>query len=127
MLNILLLLSLNIFCLNAPDTLSLDYQDAQKLLNTNNLDIASARFHLKSGEADITGAYLRPNPNLSVTGTYLGFKDHKIDFDQSQNSIRLGQKFEIGGKLSDRVEVAKNNLKASTEDFNSFVFRSNWL
>lgn len=74
----------------------------------NNPDIQSSAWRIRSNEALKDQANLSINPELELEYT---------NADEDESEITLSQEFEIGGKRSSRVNVAKKELDASRFDF----------
>ncbi len=83
----------------------LTLEDAVEIAINNNPMIKSKRHNLDASTGRIRQANLLPNPVVEFFTEEMPTED--IGLSQSQNTVSLSQKLEIGGKRKLRTEVAK--------------------
>ncbi len=83
----------------------LTLEDAVEIAINNNPLIKSKRHNLEASTGRIRQANLLPNPEVELFTEEMPTED--IGLSQSQNTVSLSQKLEIGGKRKLRTEVAK--------------------
>jgi cobalt-zinc-cadmium efflux system outer membrane protein len=78
-------------------------------------ELESFSWELRSKDAKILQAGLRPNPELSIAPeNVLGSKFFR---EQIQNTIQLNQLIELGGKLSKRVTLAESERERALSEY----------
>ena len=98
-----------------PARLSLD--EALRLAEARNPQLAGLQQAVVASEADLTGAGKRPNPVLSVVseGLPLSEPDRPSFLDDQELAAWIEQEVELGGRRGRRTEVAQLGLDASRE------------
>ncbi len=89
--------------------------EALDLFYRNNYDVRINKYEIDKASADLIGAKLRLNPNLSISETGLDFNDSGIGIHDTSNtlfSVRVAQPIELGGKRKLRIATAKENLES---------------
>lgn len=104
-------------------------EDALELFYKNNYDLLINRYETDKAAADLLGASLRLNPNLSVnytglnfgTGNYSDIGQPRLnlgnttiyDTGNTQLAVRIDQPIELGGKRELRTASARETLEAT--------------
>jgi len=122
-----LVLFTTVFKANAQtDTLSLNFQDAEKQFLTNNLQLLAQKYNIESNKALIAQAKLWDNPVLSTDqniydGGSKKFFYHNSNLGQGQVFVQLSQVFQTAGKRGKQVAVAKDNAQVQEAAFNDLM------
>jgi outer membrane protein, heavy metal efflux system len=90
----------------AEATGELTLGQALALTLKQNPDLAAFSWDVRSSEARILQARLRPNPEVGVQTEDIAGTKQSTGFDRSQTTIQLSQLIELGGKRSARVREA---------------------
>ncbi|MDB5002042.1 MAG: TolC family protein [Mucilaginibacter sp.] len=108
------------------DTLSLNFQDAEKQFLANNLELLAQKYNIEASKALISQAKLWDNPTLSTDqniydGTSKKFFYHNQNMALGQVFIQLSQVFTTAGKRGKQVQVAKDNAQVQEAAFNDLM------
>jgi cobalt-zinc-cadmium efflux system outer membrane protein len=109
--------------ISITDTILVTKENARKLFLSNNLMLLAARYHLTSSEADLIAAKLFPNPQLSFNASFIDLSKKPIDYGASQQSYRLDQLIELGGKRGKRIDVATHSVEGAKADFQNTLYQ----
>jgi cobalt-zinc-cadmium efflux system outer membrane protein len=120
------------FCITAlkaqaqADTLSLNFQDAEKHFLDNNLSLLAQKYNIDASKALISQAKLWDNPVLSTDqniydGGSKKFFYHNTSLGQGQVFVQLSQVFTTAGKRGKQVQVAKDNAQVQEAAFNDLM------
>src|SRR5207247_11140231 len=71
-----------------------------------NPDLAAFSWDVRSAEARVLQARLRPNPELGMQSEDIGGSKQSTGFSHSQTTLQLSQLVELGGKRRRRVHEA---------------------
>ena len=105
------------FCAAAEATGELTLGQALALTLKQNPDLAAFSWDVRSAEARILQARLRPNPELNVqTEDIVGTKQ-STGFGRSQTTVQLSQLVELGGKRRARVREATFGRELAKLDY----------
>lgn len=97
-------------------------EEALELFYKNNYDVLINRYETDKAAADLLGASLRLNPNLSVNYTGLNLGGGGIsDTGNTQLAVRVEQPIELGGKRALRTTAARENLDAAKLSHRDFI------
>jgi cobalt-zinc-cadmium efflux system outer membrane protein len=108
---------------SSTDTLVLTLAEADSLAMKRNASVPAGQYRLVASQADIVGAGLYPNPQLSYNTTYINLFAHPIDYSSQQSSLRLDQSILLGGKISSKTETAEHSYAASQSDYAGILFQ----
>jgi cobalt-zinc-cadmium efflux system outer membrane protein len=86
---------------------------ALEMFYQNNYDLLINRFEIEKSYADYVGTKLFPNPTLSVNRTGMDLDNHLANTDNTQDTVRLDQLIELGGKRGLRMNAAAETLEAA--------------
>ena len=86
---------------------------AVELFYQNNYDILISRYEIDKSYADYVGAKLLPNPRLFLDRTGMDMSNRLANADNTQDTIRLEQLIETGGKRGLRMNVASETMEAA--------------
>ncbi|MDB4924871.1 TolC family protein [Mucilaginibacter sp.] len=108
------------------DTLSLNFQDAEKQFLANNLSLLAQKYNIEASKALIAQAKLWDNPVLSTDqnihdGSSKKFFYHNSNLGQGQVFVQLSQVFTTAGKRGKQVQVAKDNAQVQQAAFNDLM------
>ena len=81
-------------------------RQALSLALMKNPELSAFSWEVRSGEARMLQACLRPNPELEIEAEEFGGTDELSGFDSAATTLQLSQLIELGGKRSKRVKVA---------------------
>lgn len=100
-----------------PARLSLE--EALRLANERNSNLAAARNTVEIAEAQRTDARLRPNPAVSLdSDNYPLFEPARPGFFNNQQlTVRIDQEFELAGRRRWRTEAANTAISAAEATF----------
>jgi outer membrane protein, heavy metal efflux system len=99
----------------SPEELNL--RQALELALARNPDLASFPWELRSGDARIQQAGLRPNPELTVDlENFLGSGPLR-QFDSLETTLSISQLIELGGKRAARIRQASSEKVVSRWDY----------
>src|SRR6266576_328446 len=82
-----------------------------------NPDLAAFSWDLRSAEARVLQARLRPNPELGMQSEYIS--GSRPGFSHSQTTLQLSQLLELGGKRTARVREATFGRELAKLDYKS--------
>jgi len=92
-------------------------RQALALAFARNPDLASFPWELRSGDARILQAGLRPNPELTVDmENFLGTEPSR-NFETLETTLSIGQLVELGGKRAARIGLASTEKEVSRWDY----------
>jgi cobalt-zinc-cadmium efflux system outer membrane protein len=108
------------------DTLSLNFQDAEKQFLANNLELLAQKYNIEASKALIVQAKLWDNPTLSTDqniydGGSKKFFYHNNNLGLGQVFVQLSQVFTTAGKRGKQVLVAKDNAQVQEAAFNDLM------
>jgi cobalt-zinc-cadmium efflux system outer membrane protein len=86
---------------------------ALEMFYQNNYDLLINRYEIEKSYADYVGTKLFPNPTLSVNRTGMDLDNHLANTDNTQDTVRLDQLIELGGKRGLRMNAAAETLEAA--------------
>ncbi|HTZ40355.1 MAG TPA: TolC family protein [Syntrophales bacterium] len=86
---------------------------ALEMFYQNNYDLLISRYEIEKSYADYVGTKLFPNPTLSVNKTGMDLNNHLTNNENTQDTIRLDQLIELGGKRGLRQNAAAETLEAA--------------
>ncbi len=86
---------------------------AMELFYQNNFDILINRYEIDKSYADYVGAKLLPNPRLFLDRTGMDLSNRLANGDNTQDTIRIEQLIETGGKRGLRMGAASETLEAA--------------
>jgi len=121
-LNVVILLTFLVLSGNSyAEEIKLD--DALELFYKNNYDVLINRYETDKAAADLSGASLRLNPNLSInyTGVNIGSGGGVSDTGNTQLAVRVEQPIELGGKRALRTDAARESLEAARLSHKDFI------
>ncbi|HYC57771.1 MAG TPA: TolC family protein [Candidatus Binatia bacterium] len=98
---------------SAPRDVTLD--DVVALVRERDLGVASARLETQALAAEMRQALARPNPHLEMTAENIGGSGSFGGIDQSESTLLLAQRLELGGKRRRRGAVAASALAGEAE------------
>ena len=103
--------------LEIPARLSLE--EALRLANGRNADLAAARNAVEVAEAGRTGARLKPNPAVSFEseGYPLFEPEHPSFINNQELTVRYDQEIELAGRRRLRTEAAEGGVSAAEATF----------
>ncbi len=111
--NVLFLLVLALlFCLGSrvsAQEVTLD--QALDLFYRNNYDILINKYEIDKAYGDLVAAKIIPNPNISVN--YQGYSTSLSKTENTQQTFRLEQLIELGGKRGYRIKTATEAMEAT--------------
>jgi cobalt-zinc-cadmium efflux system outer membrane protein len=107
----------------SSDTLVLTLAEADSLAMKRNASVPAGQYRLVASQADIVGAGLYPNPQLSYNTSYVNLFAHPVDYSSQQSSLRLDQSILLGGKISSKTETAEHSYAASQSDYAGILFQ----
>ncbi len=84
-----------------------------------NPDLAAFSWDVRSAEARVLQARLRPNPELGMQSEDIGGSKQSTGFSHSQTTLQLSQLVELGGKRSARVHEATFGRELAKLDYES--------
>lgn len=122
-----LLIFITVFKVQAQtDTLSLNFQDAEKQFLANNLELLAQKYNIEASKALIAQAKLWDNPVLSTDqniydGTSKKFFYHNQSMALGQVFVQLSQVLTTAGKRGKQVQVAKDNAQVQEAAFNDLM------
>jgi outer membrane protein, heavy metal efflux system len=93
------------------EEISLD--KARELFYQNNYDIIISRYEIDKSYADYVGTKLFPNPRLLLDRVGMDVSNRLANGDNTQDTIRIEQLIETGGKRGLRMNAAAATLEAS--------------
>jgi len=95
----------------------LTLRQALELALARNPDLASFPWELRSGDARIRQAGLRPNPELTVDlENFLGSEPSRR-FETLETTLSISQLVELGGKRAARIGLASSEKEVSSWDY----------
>jgi outer membrane protein, heavy metal efflux system len=95
----------------------LTLRQALTLALAGNPDLASFPWELRSGDARIQQAGLRPNPELTVDmENFLGSEPSR-KFETLETTLSISQLVELGGKRAARIGLASSEKEVSSWDY----------
>lgn len=95
----------------------LTLRQALELALARNPDLASFPWELRSGDARIRQAGLRPNPELTVDlENFLGSEPSRR-FETLETTLSIGQLLELGGKRAARIKLASAEKEVVRWDY----------
>jgi len=95
----------------------LTLRQALELALSGNPDLASFPWDLRSGDARILQAGLRPNPELTVDlENFLGSGPFR-KFESLETTLSISQLVELGGKRAARIRLASTEKEVSRWDY----------
>ncbi|MFN0149251.1 MAG: TolC family protein [bacterium] len=96
---------------------SLSLQDVLVLAVARNPELAVFSWHERAADAQIIGAGLRPNPELSLEVEDVGGTGESQGFKAAQFTLGLGQMIELGGKRGARLAAARRLRDLAAWDY----------
>src|SRR5207245_7355094 len=84
-----------------------------------NPELAAFSWDLRSAEARILQARLRPNPEFGVQSEDVAGNKQSTGFSHSQTTLQLSQLLELGGKRSARLQEATFGREIAKLDYES--------
>src|SRR5438034_868463 len=84
-----------------------------------NPDLTAFSWGVRSAEARVLQARLRPNPELGMQSEDIGGSKQSTGFSHSQTTLQLSQLVELGGKRSARVHEATFGRELAKLDYES--------
>jgi len=95
----------------------LNLRQALEMALAGSPDLASFPWELRSGDARIRQAGLRPNPELTVDlENFLG-SDPSRKFETLETTLSISQLMELGGKRAARIRLASSEKEVSRWDY----------
>ena len=88
-------------------------QQALEHFYQHNYDILINKYQIDKAAADVMGAKLLPNPNLSISYTGLEAKRSLTTGEFTEQAYRIDQLIELSGKRALRTSAAQENLEAT--------------
>ncbi|MBL4676045.1 MAG: TolC family protein [Mucilaginibacter sp.] len=105
------------------DTLRINFQDAEKLFLTNNLQLIAQKYNVDASQALVKQAKLWDNPVLStdqnITDANKKFFDHRNG--TGQVFVQLSQVFTTAGKRGKQVQIAQDGAQIQQAQFNDLM------
>ncbi|RFZ90736.1 TolC family protein [Mucilaginibacter conchicola] len=105
------------------DTLRINFQDAEKLFLTNNLQLIAQKYNVDASQALIKQAKLWDNPVLStdqnITDASKKFFNHRNG--DGQIMVQLSQVFTTAGKRGKQVQIAQDGAQIQQAQFNDLM------
>lgn len=89
------------------------FDEALALFYKNNYDIVINRYEIEKSYADYIGSKLLVNPRLSLSRTGMDTNNRLANGDNTQDTVRLEQLIETGGKRGLRMNAASESLEAT--------------
>ena len=86
---------------------------AVELFYQNNYDIIISRYEIDKSYADYVGAKLLPNPRVLLDRTGMDISNRLANGDYTQDTLRLEQLIETGGKRGLRTNAAAETMEAA--------------
>ncbi len=93
------------------DTLRLNYEEAQKMLLRENLQLLSSYYDISLAEADLVQAKLWTNPYLVWNQDLYSIEKNQYFNETNQRLIQFNQTFSIAGKYTNTVKLAKISVE----------------
>ncbi len=93
------------------DTLRLNYEEAQKMLLKENLQLLSSYYDISLAEADLVQAKLWTNPYLVWNQDLYSMEKNQYFNETNQRLIQFNQTFSVAGKYTNTVKLAKINVE----------------
>ena len=104
------------YALSAPDTVRLDFRQAEKMFLDNNLELLAAHYNIQGGEALVEQARKWDNPVLNTDQNIYSnnrFFEHRTDANgnpQGEVFVQVQQLIKTAGKRGKQIDLAAQTL-----------------